>query len=45
MTDSQQRSLDLVTIGAIAVLSYLVANVLHEGLGHAGASCSRAAIP
>ena len=28
---------DLLTIGAISVAAYVIANVLHEGVGHAGA--------
>jgi len=27
----------LLTLGAIAIVAYVLANVLHEGAGHAGA--------
>jgi hypothetical protein len=27
----------LLTVGAVAILAYVIANVLHEGVGHAGA--------
>jgi hypothetical protein len=28
---------DALTVGAIGIIAYILANVLHEGLGHAGA--------
>ena len=27
---------DLLTLAAVAIVAYAVANVIHEGLGHAG---------
>lgn len=39
MTDSQPAraaALDPLTIGAIGMVAYLLANLLHEGLGHGG---------
>ena len=29
--------IDPLTVGAIGILAYMLANVLHEGLGHGGA--------
>jgi hypothetical protein len=37
MDDSKPRELSLWTIGAISVVAYSLANVLHEGFGHGGA--------
>lgn len=36
MNDRRDPTLDLLTIFAIAILAYILANVLHEGVGHAG---------
>lgn len=36
MTETKSP-LDSLTIGAIAILAYMLGNVLHEGLGHGGA--------
>lgn len=39
------RSADLLTIGAISVISYIIANVVHEGIGHGGACLLVGGIP
>jgi len=36
-SDSVTRPPDALTVGAIAILAYMLGNVLHEGLGHGGA--------
>jgi len=36
-SDPITRSLDVLTITAIAVFAYMLDNILHEGLGHGGA--------
>lgn len=36
-----RHGLDLWTVGAIAMLAYLLANVAHEGLGHGGVMPAR----
>ena len=37
MTGSEHPRSDQWTVIAIAVVAYLLANVLHEGIGHGGA--------
>jgi len=37
MTNNNSQPLDLLTVIAIALVAYAVANFLHEGLGHGGA--------
>ncbi|HYM09213.1 MAG TPA: hypothetical protein VEU62_00700 [Bryobacterales bacterium] len=36
-TQTEQTPADALTIGSIAIIAYILANVLHEGVGHAGA--------
>jgi hypothetical protein len=36
MTQGGDRALDRVTVVAIAIVAYALANLIHEGLGHAG---------
>lgn len=37
VTKKSQLSLDLLTILAIGIISFIIKNVLHEALGHGGA--------
>jgi hypothetical protein len=36
MTDGKPRPIDRLTVVAIAVVAYALANVIHEGIGHGG---------
>jgi hypothetical protein len=45
MRPDHTESIDLVTVVAIAVLAYTIANVVHEGLGHGGAALLLGARP
>ena len=36
MTQASDRALDRMTLVAIAIVAYALANVIHEGLGHGG---------
>ena len=36
MTQASDRTIDRMTLVAIAIVAYALANLIHEGLGHAG---------
>ena len=36
MTQASDRAIDRMTVVAIAIVAYALANLIHEGLGHGG---------